>query len=120
MKNGENNGVLAGVPFLSPLRAPRALGWGRNKCVTNEPQRTSAGRLRRGLILRLLRYKITVYACIYVCHLCRLSGHVDYVFIPKKKVFGSLLNGITLSSVEQNGFANRGQAVTGPYSDSSD
>ena len=60
-------------------------GWGRNECVTNEPQRTSAGRLRRGLILRLLRYKITVYVCIYVCHLCGLSGHVDYVFIPKKK-----------------------------------
>ena len=32
----------------------------------------------------------------------------------KKKVFGSLLTGITLSSVEQNEFANRGQAVTGP------
>ena len=25
MKNGENDGVLAGVPFLSPSRAPRAL-----------------------------------------------------------------------------------------------
>ena len=25
VKNGENNGVLAGVPFLSPSRAPRAL-----------------------------------------------------------------------------------------------
>ena len=25
MKNGENNGVLAGVPFVSPSRAPRVL-----------------------------------------------------------------------------------------------
>ena len=25
MKNGENNGVLAGVPFLSPSRSPNAL-----------------------------------------------------------------------------------------------
>ena len=25
LKNGENNGVLAGIPFLSPSRAPRAL-----------------------------------------------------------------------------------------------
>ena len=35
-------------------------------------------------------------------------------FHPEKK---SLLTGITLSSVDQNGFANRGQVVTGPYSD---
>ena len=82
--------------------------------MTNEPQRTSAGKLRRGLMLRLLRYKITVY----ICHLCGLSGHVDYIFIPKLNVCGSLLTGITLRSVKQNGFANRGQA--GRYSDSSD
>ena len=66
--------------------------------MTNEPQRTSAGRLRGGLIITAFR-------------LC---------FYPEEKVFGSLLIGLTLSSVEQNGFANRGQAVTGPYSDSSD
>ena len=38
--------------------------WGRNECVTNEPQRTSVGRLTRGLLSMLHSDSLSYYLAI--------------------------------------------------------
>ena len=55
-----DHGKLLKPPCRRPLRFVRHafIPWGRNECVTNEPQRTSEGRLK--LLSRFVNYSLNI------------------------------------------------------------